>query len=343
MGLAGCAELVDHGLNALRGPFADETAGGWFSQIAPDGTPTDTTKGAYAHAFVVLAASSAVAAGRSGAPAVLERALTTQNLHFWEPGDGMVIDVFNRDFSRPDSYRGVNANMHTTEAYIAAADATGDSRWRKRALQITERVVTEARKTGWRIPEHFDEAWQPQLEYNRDRPQDPFRPYGATPGHAFEWSRLILELRLALGSRAPDWMKPAAESLFSQAYADGWQDKPTPGFVYTTDWEGRPVSEARLHWVAAEAVGAAITAYRATGDPLYHHLYFRWWEMIEERLIDRGAGSWHHELDKSGVPAEHLWEGKPDLYHAFQATVLPRLPLAPSMAFALRGGLLDRV
>ncbi len=35
------------------------------------------------------------------------------------------------------------------------------------------------------------------------------------------------------------------------------------------------------------------------------------------------------------------WNGKPDTYHAFQATLIPRLPLTPALAPALRDGLLD--
>ena len=34
-----------------------------------------------------------------------------------------------------------------------------------------------------------------------------------------------------------------------------------------------------------------------------------------------------------------MWPGKPDLYHAFQATLLSVLPLAPGLAVAVRDGL----
>ncbi|MDR2347918.1 MAG: AGE family epimerase/isomerase [Bifidobacteriaceae bacterium] len=337
-----CAQLADHGIAALAGPFHDPADGGWFSQIAPDGAALDTTKAAYAHAFVALAASSAAAAARPGAEDLLERALAVQESHFLEAGRGLVVDVFNRDFTKSEDYRGANANMHTVEAYLAAADATGDSRWRGRALVIADWMVRQARELDWRVPEHFTADWRPVLDYNADQPEDQFRPYGATPGHGFEWCRLILELRAALGAEAPDWMRPAAEELFRRAYLDGWQDSPTAGFVYTTDWSGLPVIRTRLHWVAAEAVGAATTAYRATGDPLYQHLYNRWWDMIGARFIDLAEGSWRHEVSPAGEASSQLWEGKPDIYHALQATLIPRLPLAPTLARALRERRLDK-
>ena len=40
-------------------------------------------------------------------------------------------------------------------------------------------------------------------------------------------------------------------------------------------------------------------------------------------------------------PSGTVWTGKPDIYHAFQATLVPRLPLTPTLAGALRDGLLD--
>ena len=55
----------------------------------------------------------------------------------------------------------------------------------------------------------------------------------------------------------------------------------------------------------------------------------------ERYLFDRTYGSWHHQLDATNHVIETVWPGKPDLYHAVQATVIPRLPLAPSMATAL--------
>ncbi|MDR1633984.1 MAG: AGE family epimerase/isomerase [Bifidobacteriaceae bacterium] len=343
LGYPGAEDLTDHGLAALAGPFADTAAGGWFNQIAADGTPTDLDKTAYGHAFVLLATASAVAAGRPGADDLLARALANQNAHFWDPAESMVVDSFNQDFTAADPFRGINSNMHTVEAYLAAADVTGDKRWRRRARRITRRVVRSAQRSDWRVLENFTADWQPMPDYNIDRPADQFRPYGATPGHGFEWSRLILEIEAAMGANARDWMRPAAEQLFRRAHLDGWRDEPTPGFIYTTDWHGQAVLDTRLQWVAAEAVAAAITAYRATGDPVYRALYDRWWDTIEQIFLDRELGSWHHEIAPSGQVGKTLWDGKPDIYHAVQATLFPRLPVTPSLATALKEGLLDQV
>ncbi len=95
-----------------------------------------------------------------------------------------------------------------------------------------------------------------------------------------------------------------------------------------------------MHWVVAEAIGAAATLWRRTGDERYARLYERYWDYAAVHLIDRECGSWRHQLDGENRPADSTWRGKPDLYHAAQATLIPQLPLAPTMASAIARGLL---
>ena len=341
LGVPGCRPIADRAIAALRTSLHDDEHGGWFASIAPDGTP-DATKSAYAHAFVVLAASTATVARLDGARALLDDALAVLDTRFWKPAAGLSVDEWDRTWTTLDPYRGVNANMHSVEALLAAGDATGDARWHERAAIITGHVARWAAANDWRIPEHFDARWDPQLELNADRPDDPFKPYGATVGHGLEWSRLLLHVDAALPGRTPGVLVPAARALYDRAVADGWAVDGTPGFVYTTDWSGVPVVHTRMHWVAAEAIGAAAALHRVTGDARYAADYARWWDYASEFLIDHERGSWHHELDRSNAPSAKVWPGKPDLYHAFQSTLLPLLPLAPGLASAVRDDLASR-
>jgi sulfoquinovose isomerase len=114
---------------------------------------------------------------------------------------------------------------------------------------------------------------------------------------------------------------------------DGWTAE--GGFVYTTDQEGRPVVADRLHWVVAEAIAAAATLHSVTSDEEYDAWHRRCWQFADRHLIDRERGSWHHELDAALRPSHATWSGKPDVYHALQATLIPRLPVRPSVAAAL--------
>src|SRR5690606_350035 len=159
-----------------------------------------------------------------------------------------VVESWDAGFTELEPYRGVNANMHTVEAYLAAADVTGDDAWLDRALRIAQRVVVDlAPQHAWRIPEHFDEAWQPLLDYNADSPADPFRPAGATIGHWLEWSRLALHVVAALEARGravPEGLETGARSLFEAAVEEGWSVDGDDGFVYTAPFEGAAPASA---------------------------------------------------------------------------------------------------
>ena len=324
-------EQVAHGVAALTSLLRDPDHGGWYA------TTTLSEKRAYEHAFVVLAASSAVAAGAEGAEPLLAEALDVVERRFWEPGPGRVADVWDRGWTRLEDYRGANANMHTVEAFLAAADVTGDAVWAARALSIVDKLVHgEARAHDWRLPEHYDAGWHVLLDHNRAEPAHPFRPFGATIGHLFEWARLAVHLKRALGGTAPAWLVPDAAALFTTAVRDGWSVDGHPGFVYTTDFAGTPVVRTRLHWVVAEAIAAAWTLHQETGDPAYLERFREWCDHAEACFADRELGSWHHELDPENRPAATVWAGKPDIYHAYQATLLPTLPAAASFAGALK-------
>ncbi|TDE89483.1 AGE family epimerase/isomerase [Occultella glacieicola] len=343
LGVDGAEGLVDHGLRAVREVFADPVHPGWFTSVGPDG-PVDDRKWSYPHAFVVLAAASAATIGRPGAAELLDEALRVIEQRFWDEDAGMVLEQWDAGFTRLDDERGANANMHSVEAFLAAWAVTGRDVWRERALRISSRIVDAARRFDWRLPEHFDAAWRPDPDRYRDQPRDPFKPFGATPGHGLEWARLLVHLHVALDSApggAPDWLIPAAEKLADAAVRDGWAADGAPGFVYTVDWDGTPVIRNRLHWVLCEALAAATALWQVTGDERHARRYETWWDYAERYLVDEAHGSWHHELDEDNVPSATIRDGKADIYHALQAVLLPRLApasaLAPAVA-ALRVG-----
>ncbi len=339
LGRPGAATLADHGVSALLGRFRDEVHGGWYARVGTDG-PATTDKTAYEHAFVVLAAASATASGRQGARELLGLALEVFLEHFWDDEAGMVVEQWDRAWTTLDPYRGVNANMHSVEALLSAADVLEDQSLRDRAERILERVVRDlAPEHDWRIPEHFDGAWSPLLEYNADEPAHPFRPYGATIGHWLEWARLTLAARATLAD-PPAWMLEHARALFGASVREGWAVDGADGFVYTVGWDGRPVVRERMHWVVAEATATAAALHAVTDDVAYADWYETWWDHVADHVIDPVGGSWWHELSPANEVSRGTWAGKPDTYHAFQATLLPRLPLSPTLATALRDGLL---
>jgi mannose/cellobiose epimerase-like protein (N-acyl-D-glucosamine 2-epimerase family) len=341
LGRPGADELVRHGVVALTdGPLHDREHGGWRSSTADD------AKAAYVHAFVVLAGSTATAAAVPGGRALLDEALEVWQDRFWDDRAGLAVEEWDRTWTRLDYYRGVNANMHGVEASLAAADALAGTdpgtaeRLRAQALRTTERVVHGwARERDWRLPEHFSPEWVPLDEFNRDRPADPFRPYGVTVGHLFEWARLALHVRASQGQSGhvgPDWLLPDAVELFDAAASRGWAADGHDGFPYTLDWDDHPVVGARMHWVLCEAIAAASVLAEVTGDPRYREQAHRWRAHGEQWFADPSTGSWHHELTPTGEVGTGTWVGQPDAYHLAQMLLLDARPVRGSVAAALR-------
>ena len=332
-GIPGGALLADRLLTGLATSARDERHGGWLDSQPGTGDRTnEPDKQTYSHAFVILAAATGTQAGHPAAPQLLQEALQLTVDRFGEHDRPLFADSVSADLATVRPYRGINANMHMVEALLAAADATGEQTWADRATAICDFVIDQAAGNQWRIPEHYTSDWQPDLEYNADQPADQFRPYGATIGHAFEWSRLLVQ---AAPIEQRDSYLDAAISLADHAVADGWARSGHPGFAYTTDWKGNPVIDDRLHWAAAEAIATAATLWQATGDARFQRWYDAWWDYTATYLIDHDHGSWHHQLDPQNQPSSTIWRGKPDLYHAYQAVLISQLPIRRSVASAV--------
>lgn len=341
LGHPGSEELVDAGLRGLTGELHDDANGGWYAAVTPEGGHVGT-KQCYAHAFVLLAASSALLAGRPGAAELLADAQDVFLKRFWDDETGLAVDTWNEDFTELDPYRGLNANMHSVEAFLAVADATGDESWRERAGRIVDHVIGWASSNEWRIPEHFHTDWSLDLECNRERPDDQFKPYGATPGHGIEWARLITQYALSvpgLPESRKSTLVEAAESLFRRAVADAWDADGAPGLVYTTDWNGVPVVHDRMHWTLAEAINTSSVLAHVTGRSEYADWYATFLAYGDEYVMDHEHGSWFHQLDRENRVIGTVWPGKSDLYHATQSMIIPLLPdPAVSIATAVKRG-----
>lgn len=340
LGHEGSEELIDAGLKGLMGELKDQEHGGWFAgrtaedEILPN-------KQCYMHAFVILASASATLAGRPGAKELLEEALEVYDKYFWNEEEGLSCDTWNTEFTVLDDYRGINANMHTVESFLAAADVTGEEKYRERAGRISKRVIAWAEENNWRIPEHFTSDWSVDLECNADKPDDPFKPYGATPGHGLEWARLIAQWALSTYEFEPDEADEyieVCEHLYNRAIADAWNADGAPGIVYTTDWNGKPVVRDRMHWTICEAINTAAVLYHATGKKKYANGYEEFMKYLDEVVVDHVNGSWFHQLDENNQLKGTVWPGKSDLYHAVQATLIPYHAANLSIAVAVKEG-----
>jgi mannose/cellobiose epimerase-like protein (N-acyl-D-glucosamine 2-epimerase family) len=293
-----CRAAAEHGLTFLQTGHWDDTHEGYDWLLAGRDTE-DATRHCYGHAFVMLAGARAHQAGIDRGRETLERAFAVVDEHFWEPEHGLCADDASADWSDVSPYRGLNANMHTCEALLAAYEATGESRYLDRAATIAERVTRDlAQSDDGRLWEHYTADWDADFDHNRDDPTHQFRPWGYQPGHHVEWAKLLLILH----RHAPEaWHVTRANALFDTAVDIGWDDA-GGGFFYTVDREGEPVVTDKYGWEVTEAIGAA--ALLSRHDEAYLEWYDRLWDYAHEHFVNPRHGNWYervtHEHQRDG-------------------------------------------
>ncbi|SFD82965.1 AGE family epimerase/isomerase [Roseivivax sediminis] len=310
--------MIDAGMSALRTWHRDDAHGGYVWWADAEG-PRDGPKLAYGHVFVLLAASSAKAADHPDADALLADIAEVLDTRFWDDARGLLCEEYSRDWSSLSDYRGMNANMHGVEAMLAAHIATGERCWLDRAGRILSFFTEEiAPDHDWRLPEHYDADWQVDPDYSGD---PMFRPAGTTPGHSLELGRLILE-HWDLEGRPDNGAPDRARKLIETALWDGWRTD--GGMVYTLHLGGNDVAIAdRYWWPVTEGIGA-LAALIKLGDGTTDELWYRrLWRFAESCFVDPVHGGWHPEIDATCQPVAHQFAGKPDIYHALQATLFP--------------------
>ena len=86
---------------------------------------------------------------------------------------------------------------------------------------------------------------------------------------------------------------------------------------------------------AMKAIGAAsfISAY--DHDDYFQIWYRKLWDHAENHVIDHARGGWLSELKEDLTPTSRLFVGKPDIYHALQACLIPLYPATGSLTHAI--------
>ena len=272
---------------------------------------------AYGHAFVMLAAASCLQAGITSAKTTLEVAWEMLQTHFWDEQHQAYADERDVTLASLDPYRGQNANMHTCEACLAAHIATGELRYLDRAEVLARRFSVDlAAQSGGLIWEHYDADWQVDMNYNIDKPDDLFKPWGFQPGHQVEWTKLLLQLN----ELRPDklWIERAT-ALFDAALLHGW-DKQHGGLVYGFAPDRSFCDSHKYFWVHAEAFAAAWRLNAVTGNKKYLEDYDRIWHWSWQYLVDHEQGAWFRIRNRDGSEFDKLKSppGKTD-YHTLGA------------------------
>ena len=309
-------DVAKHGINYLRQFHLNDKTGG-YAWILNDKETQDPTNYCYGLAFVLLAYSTAYKAGISEAKNYIDETFNLMEKYFWSEEDGLYYDEISAAGRRVSEYRGQNANMHSCEALILAFEATQEEKYLQRALLIARNICQrQANLADGLIWEHYNSDWQIDWLFNKDTPDDLFRPWGFQIGHLTEWAKLLIILERYANE---DWLLIRAQELFDVAVNKGWNSN-SGGLVYGIDPDGNVCDGDKYFWVQAESIAAAALLAKRTGNTSYWGWYNRIWEYSWNHMVDHEYGAWFRILDSDNNKYDNLKSpvGKTD-YHTMGA------------------------
>ena len=309
-------DTAKHGIDYLRKHHLNKDTGG-YAWTMNGKEVLDSTNYCYGLAFVLLAYSTAYKAGIKEAKNYIEETFDLMENHFWSKDHELYSDEISSDWSIVTNYRGQNANMHTCEALIQAFESTNEQKYLDRALLIAKNIcIRQAGLADGLIWEHYDTNWQINWSYNKDTPDDLFRPWGFQVGHLTEWAKLLIILERHVDE---DWLVSRAQELFDDAIEMGWDEK-SEGLVYGFAPNGDVCDNDKYFWVQAESLAAAAVLANRTGDDYYWEWYERIWEFSWKHMVDHEYGAWFRILDSKNKKYDNLKSpaGKVD-YHTMGA------------------------
>jgi mannose/cellobiose epimerase-like protein (N-acyl-D-glucosamine 2-epimerase family) len=312
-------EYARHALAFLRDAHWDATHRGYDWEIEwrnGEKRTVDGTRHCYGLAFVLLAQAHAAMAGIEQAKLQIAETFELMERRFWDPAAGLYADEATPDW-HVSSYRGQNANMHTTEALLAAYEATGHLVYLDRAERVASNVTErQAKLSHGLVWEHFHADWSVDWHYNEEDSSNIFRPWGFQPGHQTEWAKLLLILER---HRPLPWLLPRAVELFDAALTHAWDDE-HGGLCYGFGPDGKICDHDKYFWVQAETLAAAALLGHRTGSERFWDWYDEIWSYSWTHFVDHRHGAWYRILtcDNRKYSDEKSPAGKTD-YHTMGA------------------------
>ena len=320
---------AEHGFRFLTERCWDAQEGGFYHELAPDGSPRDRAKDTYDHAFALLACAWLHRARGDRAPLEwAERIIAYLDFVLLDPRFGGYRERHLAG-SAEALPRRQNPHMHLLEAFLAFYEATGDERWRLRADAMVELFKAHFfdRESGT-LGEFFACDWRPAAGASGNLRE---------PGHHFEWVWLLHHYARLTGEASV--LGPAGR-LYRFACAHGLERDPNfvPAAFDEVDSSGRIVSATKLLWPQTEAIQAHLARWEFAGEGpaaalarAHLAMLFRFY------LVDRRA-RWRNQLARDG---RELSRGLPVrvFYHLFLcfAELLRLWPTLPPAVAEARG------
>ncbi len=281
----------------LKDAFWDEKNGGIYWSLKYDGKPEETMKHTYNQAFAIYGLSSYYDASKDEESLKMAQDLFSIIETKCRDKDGY-LEAFNRDFSPAENEklsengvmaeRTMNTLLHIFEAYTELYRVSKDDKVKEKMLEILDifqNKVFNPEKN--RLEVFFDKDYHSLIDLY-------------SYGHDIEAAWLLdLGANVIGDEKLISDIHEFTSKLTAEVYKCGFN-----GISMPQEAENGIVNEDRVWWVQAETVNGFLNA--CDKDPqneAYRNAYLSEWKYIQEKIIDKRAGSeWFWKLDKNGVP-----------------------------------------
>ncbi|HEX6644678.1 MAG TPA: AGE family epimerase/isomerase [Gemmatimonadales bacterium] len=312
-----------HGHDFLVSSFLDDRHGGFFWQVAEDGSrPLDLTKHQYGQAFAIYAlAEYALVSGSPAAAAIAEETAEVVESRLRDADGGGYWDRLEGDWkpgriepARTRSAAGgkyLNPMLHLLEAYITLAEARPGS---VAAARLPELLLicgsSVVRKQAGSATDAHRADWSPVLDADGAR---------ISYGHDLELIHLLIRGAEACGI-PPLVLADLFRSLLANARRFG-EDTKSGGFHSSGPIGRRADRREKIWWVQAEAMLGALEMYRITGEEAPADAFLATLRWIESYQVDWVHGEWHAFVSSRGRAngrKADAWKGP---YHTGRAVI----------------------
>lgn len=313
-----------HGASYLRERMWDKERGGFFWELAEDGTLAPgqkVEKHAYGIAFAIYALSAAYrATGDQADRDLAAEAFKWLDAHGHDAINGGYYEAFAPDgkvamrsedlpnnidakTGKPSpcdsigtlyGFKSMNAHIHIMEAFTELYSVWPDAQLKARLQELFDIVRDRICVEPGCMNLFFTPAWRPL-------------PDGDSFGHDVETAFLLLETSKALGADASAEAKTsaAAKALVDHALRYGY-DLANGGLYEKGSSFGSPTDKAKIWWTQAEWVNALLLMHElhGKGEPAYFDAFVKSWRFITERQIDNEYGGWLSRVEMDGTQPE---------------------------------------
>jgi mannose-6-phosphate isomerase len=294
---AGGLVLVEHAYGSMVRDFhrADGKEG-WIFSINADGTPADTRRDLYSHAFALLAIASYVEA--TGKEEAL--ALADETLAFLERQMASAEGGFVEQLPAANHARRQNPHMHLLEALLALWERSGEHRYLDRVHTLFDLFASRFfREDCGALGEYYTAALAPA---------EGVRGQLVEPGHHYEWIWLLRRFEVAAGLALDRYI----DALYTHADCHGFDEDGM--IVDEVLAEGGHHRRSRRIWPITEAIKAnLLEATRGRADCIAKAA--RLTGLLREKfLLNDPPGGWVDRLDAKGRRASEFMPAS-TLYH----------------------------